>query len=192
MGFNTVAFIDGRPNQQAALALIEETAREQGETGRANDAHYQLLQSQNADLPTPERVLDKVFYGAIAGYLVEPWHPLFWLMVLAAVGAVVRALPAWRRAIGRQPRRLRILIVEVFAGLTGGLVETLRQSWGIRTRPGPLSAATRPNQPLRLRPYAPVALRWSEWLSVKVLIAVALLAIANAAPSIRTLIDSVL
>lgn len=191
MDFDTVRLVNGDEHQRAALALIEQTARARDQTGRANEAHYRLLTRQNELLPAFQRVVDKVFYGLIAGYLVKPWNPLKCLIALLVVGAIARAMSAWRRAFRRRERRLPTLIVELVAGFASGVFQTWRQSWSVRKRPEP-APVEHPARPLQLRPFALAGVRWTEWLAVKVLIAVALLGIANASPTVRNLIESVL
>jgi hypothetical protein len=78
-------------DRRSVLALIEASAKERGDLGRANAADYasHVLKSQGYSWPW--HVLDFVFYRTSAGYLVRPSNPLLVLLVLAAVMAVYRA-----------------------------------------------------------------------------------------------------
>ena len=204
MDLDLVPAINDDDDERTALALIESTARADGHAERANEAHYRLLVLENALLPPVQRTLDGVFYRRIAGYLVKPLHPLACLGLLAGVGALVRLPPVLRRAWRRRPplpaprlKRLAVrskfaglLLVELGAGFFGRLFETVGRSWSVRDRPSPATVDP-PGRPLRLRPLAITSLRWTEWLAVKVLVVVTLLAIANANPTIRTLVESV-
>ena len=190
MDLDLVQYIRGVDAPIEALALIEKTARSAGDTATANDAHFDLLDRQNAQLDQPRRFLDAVFYGGVAGYLVNPWHPIIALFVVAIIGTLARAQPTWRRAFRRRPRRPVLIGQELIDGLVHGAHDTLAQSWSIRSRP---SLATVRAAPKRrwFRPYASNASRWGEWFVVKILLAVTLLCIANASPTIRQLIDSI-
>ena len=79
------------PSERAAiLQRIESSAKNAGDLGLANDAHYQLqVISSQSDSP-PLHFLDFVFYRTLAGYLVRPLQPLVALLVLAALITLVR------------------------------------------------------------------------------------------------------
>ena len=190
MELDRVRFIRGPTVQREVLELLESTARARGDTGVANNAHFELLTRRNGTLPQPRRFLDRAFYGDVAGYLVRPIHPLICLAVLAMLGTVVRALPTWRRALTAR-RRPAAILTHLSVGLFGGISDTLSASWSVRKRPEP-HIELQPQVDAAIGPYMIAGLRWAEWLAVKLLIAVALLGIANANPTIRSLVDAVL
>jgi hypothetical protein len=79
-----------RDQERAALHTVETTAKDDGDLGRANDAHYrvQVLASDD-DSPMRHR-LDFALYRWVAGYFVRPWLPLLWLLVLVVIAVTWR------------------------------------------------------------------------------------------------------
>ncbi len=80
---------DHRPE---VLSLIESSAKARDDLGHANDAHYERQVILSQDYSAPVRLLDLVFYRAVAGYLVRPLHPLAVLLGVAAVFTLIRML----------------------------------------------------------------------------------------------------
>ncbi len=74
------------------LRLIESSAKARDDLGHANDAHYERQVILSQDYSAPVRLLDLVFYRAVAGYFVRPLHPLAVLFGVAAVFTLIRML----------------------------------------------------------------------------------------------------
>lgn len=75
---------------QAALALVEKTARERGDLLLANEARFQLLALRSEHLGWSQRVGDFV-YRRILGYLVRPTTPLANLGLAVLLATVLRS-----------------------------------------------------------------------------------------------------
>jgi uncharacterized protein YjbI with pentapeptide repeats len=71
------------------LGLIESSAKEQGDLGRANDAHYERKVLESRHDGWLGHALDVFFYRWIAGYLVRPLQPLAALLILAALATAL-------------------------------------------------------------------------------------------------------
>ncbi len=87
----------GTDHRPEVLELIESSAKARDDLGPANDAHYERQVILSRNYSPPVRVLDVVFYRAIAGYFVRPLHPLAVLLGLAAAFTLVRIHRARRR-----------------------------------------------------------------------------------------------
>ncbi len=85
---------NGRSTRQreAVLALIESSARKDGDLALANDARYQNLSLQHNDLTGWSRFFDGFFYRLVGGYLVRPINPLRFFVLLLLIGMVVRGI----------------------------------------------------------------------------------------------------
>jgi uncharacterized protein YjbI with pentapeptide repeats len=87
---NALRAVDDSTQRQAVLLLIENSAKEHGNLGLANDALYARQELKSDRYWLPWRVLDFAFYRWIAGYFVRPLRPLAWLLILALVASVLR------------------------------------------------------------------------------------------------------
>jgi len=175
--------VAGRSTRHELLALLERTARDEGNLVLANQARYRLLAEQSRRRVGLHRLGDWLFYQQVGGYLVRPLYPLRTVLGLIAVGAAVR-IARDRRAIAGagcdRPRRARCGL-----GLLAGLD---RLAWAG-------AAALRPT--LRPRPAEAGASRrartgrWAEHVAHKLLAAALLLSVANANPTLRQILDTV-
>jgi uncharacterized protein YjbI with pentapeptide repeats len=82
--------VDVDRDRIALLRLLESSAKARGELRLANDAHFRLqaLEARNDWLP--RRVADYALYQHVAGYLVRPGYPLFWLIVVVLLATLLR------------------------------------------------------------------------------------------------------
>jgi hypothetical protein len=90
------------------LGLIESSAKDAQNFTLANDAFYERQKILSRQYSTPRRVLDFVFYRGMAGYLVRPVHPVFALLVLVTLLAVLRVLISRRTHTPTEARRSRL------------------------------------------------------------------------------------
>lgn len=73
------------------LDLIQSSAKARNDLGVANDAYYRIRARRGNTWGWFGHAVDVVFYRGVAGYLVVPWRPLFWLLVLALIVAFWRS-----------------------------------------------------------------------------------------------------
>ena len=88
---------NGTEDRPEVLSRIESSAKARGDLVRANAALYAEDVLKSSHYSPPHRVLDFVFYRTIAGYFVRPLHPLFSVLVLAALVTLVRMARLRRR-----------------------------------------------------------------------------------------------
>ncbi len=87
------------------LEMVEASAKARNDLTVANDAHYDLAALRSNGYWWPWRMLDRGFYGGIAGYFVRPFRPMVTLLALAAILALVRTIR--RRSASSEPRSSR-------------------------------------------------------------------------------------
>jgi uncharacterized protein YjbI with pentapeptide repeats len=151
-----VGYVETAPVQRRVLGLIELSAKNRGDLGLANEAHYRLRESAaRGRWWTP---LDTVFYRGVAGYLVRPWHPLLILIMIGLVAATARIVSRRARPGG---------------GWTHAVLDTF--------------ALAGPRRDDREKPRALVR---AETLVYRVLLVVALIALANSNPTLRQMFDA--
>ena len=97
----------GTDHRPEVLRLIESSAKARDDLGDANDAHYERQVILSQDYHAPLRLLDVVFYRAVAGYFVRPLHPLAVLLGLAALFTLVRMLRSRSQRDSRRRRARR-------------------------------------------------------------------------------------
>ena len=187
------ALVDDDPgsstNRQHVLDLIESSSKNRDDLVTANDADYQLHVLRSRAYSWPLRVLDLVFYRWIAGYFVRPLRPLLALLALAillsAVRIVVRrplaatddAAATRKPNPGSAPRRRGR-----WRRLGGGLVSHVNDFLDTLTLVGPQRwSAAGGGQRLELR---------LESVVYRVLLACALIGLANSNPTLRQLVDA--
>jgi hypothetical protein len=90
LDIHVVPQIDDPADQRIVLETVGESAKARGDLGEANDAHYALLALRSKDYSPFWRVLDYAFYRGVAGYFVRPFRPLLVLLALATVLSLVR------------------------------------------------------------------------------------------------------
>jgi uncharacterized protein YjbI with pentapeptide repeats len=171
--------VDSVDDQAAILRKIEESETNRGNLADANNAHYELLALKSDGYPSVWRYLDRVFYRGIAGYFVRPFRPLLTLVALALVFSLIRYL--------RQP--VTRLSVE------GSHLHTILRSAGTRSASfancffdtlASIGRGGRGNpdgQP-------PGAGARIEVLIYRVLLACALIGLANSNPTLREMFDT--
>jgi len=99
--------IEGDQDRIHVLRLIEASAKSRNDLVVANDAHYDIANLQQRTYWLPWRILDRAFYGGIAGYFVRPFRPLTILLALVVVLALFRTLKGRAAAPGRSPQHAR-------------------------------------------------------------------------------------
>jgi hypothetical protein len=156
--------------------MVEASANVRNDLSVANDAHYDLASLRSDGYWWPWRMLDRAFYGGIAGYFVRPFRPMVVLLLLAAILAVVRTVRAG--SVSAQPRRSRRWqpsIARAGAWLHRFTTELLD---GL-ARIGRGATADPPSLGRRL-----------ETFTYRVLIVCALLGFANSNPTLRQMLDA--
>jgi hypothetical protein len=186
------ALVDDDPgastNRRHVLELIESSSKERDDLVTANDADYQLHVLRSRAYRWPLRLLDLVFYRWIAGYLVRPLRPLLALLALALLLSAVRIVVGRPLAApddasapkpnpGRSPRRRGR-----WRRLGGGFVSHVNDFLDTLTLIGPQRwSAAGGGQRLELR---------LESVVYRVLLACALIGLANSNPTLRQLVDA--
>lgn len=183
---DVVPQINDEDDRQEALRTIESSAKERGDIGEANDAHYALNIRRSASYGPVGKALDLLFYRWAAGYLVRPFQPLFVLVVLAAVVAVFRYLRR-RREEGTVDRhshgRVRSLGGRV-GGWCAGLVTTFLDTIA---RAGPRGGSAE-----KTDDDATALFRRVEVIVYRLLLVCALIGLANSNPTLRQMVDTLL
>ena len=157
-------------DREHVLGLIEDGAKRTGDLTVANEAHYELEVLRSRRYRWPRRVLDVVAYRTVAGYLVRPLQPLGFLLGLAAVVALVRAA-------AHAARPLRMSIRRAHRGVPRVLHEFLDALALI----GPRRAEDTATDVRRI-----------EAAVYRVLLACALIGLANSNPTLRQMFDALL
>lgn len=185
--------IAGPLEEIAALEILEDTATAGDELRLANEARYRLLALQGGRQPRAQRLLDAVFYRAIAGYLVRPTHPLSWLVVVLAIASLARAIGYWRvdrrqrqvgdASVATPPRRRRLGRDVRAAGsaLVAGGSESIRRAL---TRGGGGDESP-------LESTAAARATAVESFAYRALVALLLISIGNSSATIREVIDAI-
>ena len=166
-------------NERKVLRVIETSAKDRGDLGVANDAYYRLRVLTSNHYGQPWRALDYVFYRGVAGYLVRPLRPLLVLLVMVVLFAVIRAFRAQRsedperRSRGEPLRRFSAAAWTWSQNVLADVFDTLARVVPGRGNGGELSLGRR-----------------VETLAYRVLVVCSLLALANANPTLREMVDS--
>jgi hypothetical protein len=87
------------------LALVESSARQNGDVTLANVALYDRLGIESADHGLVSRALDTIFYKGVAGYYIRWTHPLIALLILIATISFFR----WCVGEGNRHPAVRLL-----------------------------------------------------------------------------------
>ncbi len=160
----------------AVLGMVEASAKARNDLSVANDAHYDLASLRSDAYWWPWRMLDRGFYGGIAGYFVRPFRPMVVLLVLAAILAVARTV-AKSRASPRARRSVRWRWTIANAG-----------TWLHRFTTELLDGLARIGR--GARDDAPSLGRRLETFTYRVLIVCAVLGFANSNPTLRQMLDA--
>ena len=167
-------------NRRHVLELIESSAKARDDLLVANDADYELHVIAARNYGLVHRVFDVVVYRWIAGYFVRPLRPLVTLVLLALALAAVRLVrhrAPPRPHARRRRRRFRGLGRSSFAVLVNEFLDALT-----RILPQRRSDET---------PTARLGHR-IEAVAYRVLLACALIGLANSNPTLRQVVDAVL
>jgi uncharacterized protein YjbI with pentapeptide repeats len=174
------------------LALVERTARANGNLTVANDASFRRQQIEDELRAPLWQVVNVIFRRWIAGYFVRPLHPFFSMVAFAILACLVRL------GVGQFRQRLEsieaekeeeeekktpeqwLAIVAAAVGASIGAVFSLRSSISVG------------EDRQHLRAWVAASGRWFEWFVQKGLTATFLIAVANASPRAKDIIDSVL
>jgi uncharacterized protein YjbI with pentapeptide repeats len=216
-GLDSLDHVDIDRDRIALLRLLESSAKARSDLRLANDAHFRLqaLEARNDWLP--RRVADYTLYQYVAGYLVRPGYPLFWLIVIVFLATVARTARFMLEA-----SRGRTSEPDAEIGTPGVPSEREEQKGPSdaregRTRPSPVrEEQTGPSaDPSRRAPVEssppeglgqsaltafwltvagrpePSSLRRAEVMVYLLLIACILVALANTNPTLRDMIDTV-
>jgi uncharacterized protein YjbI with pentapeptide repeats len=201
----------------ALLRLLESSAKARGELRLANDAHFRLqaLEARNDWLP--RRVVDYALYQHVAGYLVRPGYPLFWLIVVVFLATMMRTSRLMLKG-----RRRRTSEPDAEVGTPGMPAANEAQknpsdAHEVQTRASPVREEQTARSDHSLRPDPvdssprdglgqsvltafwltvagrpePSSLRRAELMVYVLLIACILVALANTNPTLREMIDTV-
>lgn len=164
--------------ERAVLRLIESSAKERGDLSVANDAQYQLDVLASKHYSRPWRALDLVFYRGVTGYLVRPWRPLLVLFAAVVVLALIRTFRPSAAPGTTAPRRRRARNTWTAVGARSrsffvDVFDTM--AFVVPRRDG--------REEISLG-------RRVEILIYRVLAVCALVALANANPTLREMVDS--
>ena len=158
------------------LEMVEASAKARNDLTVANDAHYDLAALRSNGYWWPWRMLDRGFYGGIAGYFVRPFRPMVTLLALAAILALVRTIR--RRSASSEPRSSRPWR-ETIANLGGWAHRFTTELLDGLARIGRGASADVPSLGRRL-----------ETFTYRVLIVCAVLGFANSNPTLRQMLDA--
>ncbi len=172
-----------KSNRASALRLVEQSATNSGDVGLANDARYRRLAERHATLTGLPQLIDGLLYRDAAGYLVKPTHPAVALLLLVALGGLLRWFPrlrdegrdllkklkGWQGVSGLKPPlidRLRFYEVKLERAV-GALPGGVLKSAGTAARPTPDISLDNPRSPTA---YLKTLLQWLEYLGQKLLL----------------------
>jgi hypothetical protein len=219
MDVDLVRFVAGPDEQSRILALIEQSAKNRDDLSAANEARFERLALENEQRGSDlwagfhlkpwesihgeglHRLADAYGYQLVGGYLVRPTHPLVALLLLLGLGALVRSLgpvlPRLRRGLrafaGWTWHRWYagilqhgISIVSQIPGILRRCLTTLIHNFGVSLG---IAVSKKPSG-LDGKSDGHVAVVWIESLTYKVLLALALIGLANASPTLRQIIDT--
>jgi uncharacterized protein YjbI with pentapeptide repeats len=196
---DTLRAVGDPTQQQAVLSFIEASAKEHGNLGLANDALYARQELKSDRYWLPWRVLDFAFYRWIAGYFVRPVRPLIWLLILALVASVLRDATFKERRemrlMEKQGRRASYRIVR--RSQVGPRQAGDRIARGFRDLGDTVAEATRAfrNTLLLIVPGSGRSEqrkgREGEVFVYGILLACALVGLANSNPTLRQMFDAI-
>jgi hypothetical protein len=218
MGVADALHVHGRSVQQAMLGMIQASAAARGDLSVANNARFELLSLESANLHGFRRWWDRLAYHGVAGYLVRPLYPLRALGLALVIDGLIRM--AWRLraarrerapdgaaaaghetpeaaadAPGREKEGSAVMVRSRAGAATlsatkalSALVEGIGEALGAAFRLKPGITVENREQ---VRAYLVAGVKWLEYFAYKILLALVLLTLANSNPTLRDLIDTV-
>jgi uncharacterized protein YjbI with pentapeptide repeats len=180
---DAVEGIGDRADQITVLKTVEQSAKQRGDVGTANDAHYRMRALTSEGYNGVWKGMDLVFYRGIAGYFVRPLRPLLVLFILAMVFAFLRMRSRQAKptdAADRKPALGRGRHLWVRAGrrcesFVTCLLDTLASAGPRGRREGTVALYER-----------------LEVVAYRLLVVCALVGLANSNPTLRDMLDSLM
>jgi Pentapeptide repeats (9 copies) len=163
--------------RQRVLKIMESGAKAREDLVAANDADYELHVLKSSRYHGLRRLFDVVVYRWIAGYFVRPLRPLIALVVLAFLAGLVRVV----FVRGPAPPVRRGYVRPILAG-GRGLGRLLNEFFDALSRVVPRRSRNGDDRPLLVVRLEAVAYR--------LLLACALVGLANSNPTLRQLVDA--
>jgi hypothetical protein len=185
---DSVKRVIGDIEKRHILQMIESTAKERGDLGRANDAYFERRKLMSERYGVFRRLEDIFIFRGLAGYLVRPTHPLISLAVLALFAALIRWSLVFRSegGVSEKSGSRSVAGVKSLRGLAVRLWRHFRrfvsEYWRTVRRTVRDKRESDPEpQPLVV-----------EVAIYRVLFVVALIGLANSNPTLRQMIDAAL
>jgi uncharacterized protein YjbI with pentapeptide repeats len=169
-----------KPQRRQVLRVIEAGAKARGDLVTANDATYELHVLSSRGYSRGRRLVDLVFYRWIAGYLVRPLRPLVALVIIAIVVSLVRTVLACARPRSEGDRR-RLRFLPSPRSVFHGLDRFLHEFFDALGRGGPRRGSDSDERALAPR---------LEAVVYRLLLACAIIGLANSNPTLRQLVDA--
>jgi hypothetical protein len=201
MDVEQIGAAQGRNVQKTVLELVEKSGRESGDLALANRARFQLLDLEGEEKEGFARLVDRLLFRDVSGYLVRPLHPLVTLLILVFIGGMVRSARSlrigvtgwWSSRSSRQSpatvwdrlRRALLLSEKAVSRVLGGVSKAMNVA--VRRKPDHIKL----ENPDRVSDYLKVGLLWGEFLTYKLVFAVFVLALGNSNSTVRQLLDAV-
>lgn len=196
-----VDFVQGPAVKTRVLELVERTGRESGDLALANRARFRLLDMQGARKEGLDRVVDRLIFRDVGGYLVRPLNPIIALLSLIMAGGLIRSarplgdtLRNWWPASAsggdslnaRQVlRRVLLTLEKATARILAGIAAAMRVA--VKRKADHIELG----DPERTREYLMVGVLWCEFLVYKLVFATIVLALGNSNSAVRQLLDAV-
>lgn len=196
-----IDFVQGTLVKANVLELVERTGRESGDLALANRARFELLDLQGERKEGLDRVVDRLVFRDVGGYLVRPLNPIRALLLLILTGGLIRSarsvgssVRGWSQAgmlrmSSASPRQLlhRVLLMleKATARVLAGIAATMKVAVK------PKADHIRLGDPERTREYLKVGVLWCEFLVYKLVFAAIVLSLGNSNPTVRQLLDAV-
>jgi hypothetical protein len=192
----------GQAVRYRILQRLEAGAREDGDIPLANEARFTLLALQHGERSGIARLFD-TGYRTIGGYLVRPSYPLrafVWLLVMATLLRTLAALWSSRpsRQAAPEDDPPAAVPATTLARTQGRVVVGQRVLATVLQKAAEsVSLAFRRNPNVKVEDqdrawaYFYAAIRWTEFLAYKLLLALFLLGLANSNATARQIVDSI-
>lgn len=182
----TVELIEEAEEKCRVLEMVEKTARSNDKPATANDASFRRQQIRDQMKSPGWEAFHHVFHEWITGYFVRPLHPAFSMLAFAMLAWGVRLQtlgPRWGRTsvkTGKKTLEQRMALVAETLGASIGAIFSLRPEISVEE-----------DRRQDFGAWIAAFGRWIEWLIQKALTAVLLIALANASPGVRDVINAI-